>query len=1050
MSLVVPSNEGAIVPPSSRNPQTQMPISIVPLHTAVAGRVRLKIEGMRGAPAIATLLERGFTGMSGIRDVSASALTGNILIHYEDSISIDQLVERISGLLLGEITPAVDDPAELPWHTIETGAIASELDTSCSDGLSSVRVAERLAQGLGNSVPLLHQRSELSIFLDQFQSMPVALLAGVAVVSVVTGTLLEAGAIMAVVALNAAIGFTTENQAEQTIQSLGAPASLTARVVRDGSEMDVRADLLVPGDLVLLRRGSVVSADGRLVSARALTISEAALTGESLPVVKSVETVPHGAALADRMNMVHRGTIVTGGSGTFVVVATGARTQLGRIQRLVGATNTPETPMQRHLGELGEQLVWATLAASAAVFGVGWLRGLAVLQLVRSSLSVAVAAVPEGLPMVATTTLALGVEEMRQQGILVRRLEALETLASVDVVCFDKTGTLTHGSMSLEVVAIGDRVCGRRENGLVDQSGLVARPEQDRRLRMLLLVGALCSETEVEDRDGKMQLSGSATEIALVQAALDHDIDVSELRRRYVRRSIQHRTEAYRFMATTHADEARVLIAVKGSPGEVLARCAFEALPDGTRKILTAARRAQIEAQNAEMAEQALRVLGMAYRELQVPSADLEAGEIQIEELIWSGLVGLADPVRSGLPALMQKLHHAGIQTIMLTGDQSTTARAVAERIGLSSDGQVKIIDTADLDHVAPLELAAKAREAHAFARISPGQKLQIVRALQEAGSVVAMIGDGINDSPALRAANVGMAMGRNGDAAAREVADIFFANDDLASLPLAIERGRGTYTSIRNAVHYIISSNTSEILLMLAGAAAGFGEMLSPIQLLWINLISDVLPAIGLAMEPIDPDVMERGPRAADEPIIRSDQFSRLGGEAAVLTASAFGTAVFGAMRHGFNSPQGRTMAFGSLAVGQLLHTLNYRSSKTSALEPSALWSQSRLVQIIAGSVAAQLAAMLIPGVRNALNVAPLGLVDAGAMIAGGVLPSAIAQMRSSEARAGLKRLHFHRPDIDSRSETSLEMAKRLEWKWATAVSLSVPKVQRGAAGDL
>lgn len=988
--------------------------------------------------------------MPGIHDVSANALTGNILIHYEDSVSIDQLVERISGLLLGDITPTVDDPAELPWHTIETGAIASELDTSCSDGLSSTRVSERLAQGLGNSIPLLHQRSELSIFLDQFQSMPVALLAGVAAVSLVTGTLLEAGAIMAVVALNAAIGFTTENQAEQTIRSLGAPASLTARVVRDGSEMDVGADLLVPGDLVLLRRGTVVPADGRLVSARALTISEAALTGESLPVAKSVETVPRRAALADRMNMVHRGTIVTGGSGTFVVVATGARTQLGRIQRLVGATNTPETPMQRHLSELGEQLVWATLAASAAVFGLGWLRGLAVLQLVRSSLSVAVAAVPEGLPMVATTTLALGVEEMRRQGILVRRLEALETLASVDVVCFDKTGTLTHGSMSLGVVAIGDRVCGRQENGLVDQNGLVARPEQDRRLRMLLLVGALCSETEIEGRGGQMQLSGSATEIALVQAALDHDIDVSELRRRYVRRSIQHRTEAYRFMATTHADEARVLIAVKGSPGEVLARCAFEALPDGTRQILTAVRRAQIEAQNAKMAEQALRVLGMAYRELQVPGADLEAGEIHIEELIWSGLVGLADPVRSGLPALMQKLHHAGIQTIMLTGDQSTTARAVAERIGLSSDGQVKIIDTADLDHVAPIELAAKAREAHAFARISPGQKLQIVRALQEAGSVVAMIGDGINDSPALRAANVGMAMGRNGDAAAREVADIFFANDDLASLPLAIERGRGTYTSIRNAVHYIISSNTSEILLMLAGAAAGFGEMLSPIQLLWINLISDVLPAIGLAMEPIDPDVMERGPRAADEPIIRSDQFSRLGSEAAVLTASAFGTAAFGAMRHGLKSPEGRTMAFGSLAVGQLLHTLNYRSSKPSKFRPAQLWAESRLVQIISGSVAAQIAAMLVPGVRNALNVAPLGLLDVGAMIAGGVLPSAIAQMRSSEAPSELNRLHFRRPDIDGRSETLREGAKRLDSQQAGAMSPPIPKVQRGAPGDL
>jgi P-type Ca2+ transporter type 2C len=997
---------------------TEVPLSIVPLHTAVAGRVRLKIGGMRNAPALATLLERGLTGFAGIHNVSANPVTGNILIHYDDRTSLDQLIGRIGGLLLGKIMPAVDDPAERKWHAMEAGAVASELGSSCSDGLSSARAMERLAEGLGNSIPLLHQRSELSILLDQFQSMPVALLAGVAVVSVLTGTLLEAGAIVAVVALNAAIGFTTESRAEHTIRSLGAPAALTARVVRDGSDMDIAAEMLVPGDVVLLQRGTVVPADGRLISVRALSISEAALTGESLPVMKSVETGPDAAVLGDRVNMVYRGTIVTGGSGRFVVVATGERSEVGRIQRLVGTTIAPETPMQRQLSKLGEQLVWATLAASGALFGVGWLRGIAILQLVRSSLSLAVAAVPEGLPMVATTTLALGVEELRRQGILVRRLEALETLAAVDIVCFDKTGTLTHGSMSLEVVTLGDRICRGQRNGLVDQNGVIARPGEDHRFRMLLLVGSLCSGTDIEERNGQVRLSGSATENALVQAALDHDIDVSAMRRRYVRRSVQHRSEAYRFMATTHAHGSRVLIAVKGSPGEVLARCTFEALPDGTRQILSAARRARIEAQNAKMAEQALRVLGMAYREIPARNADVEPSDTQIDGLIWTGLVGLADPVRSGLPALMQKLHRAGLQTIMLTGDQSATARAVAEQIGLSAEGEVEIVDAAELNHVAPLELAATARRAHAFARISPGQKLQIVRALQDAGSVVAMIGDGINDSPALRAANVGMAIGRDGDAAAREVADIFFASEDLALLPLAIERGRGTYTNIRKAIHYILSSNTSEILLMLAGSAVGFGEMLSPIQLLWINLISDVLPAIGLAMESPDPDVMARGPQAANEPIIRPDQFPRLGSEAAVLTVSAFGTGLFGAMRHGLNSPQGRTMAFGSLAVAQLLHALNYRSSNASVFKPGELASGSRLGQIIAGSLAAQVTAMLVPGVRHALNVTPLSLVDAGAVIAGGVLPFAIAQTRSSEAPAELKRLHFRRVDLESRSD--------------------------------
>lgn len=1005
---------------------TEIPILIVPLHTSVTGRARLKIGGMQGDPAIAALLERGLNRFTGVHRASANSVTGNILIHYDGSTSLEQLIERLRGLLLGKITLAVDDPAEHQWHAMQTDAVASELGTSYSGGLSSAQVEERLAEGLGNSIPLLHRRSELSILLDQFQTMPVALLAGVAIVSLATGTLLEAGAIMAVVALNAAIGFTTERRAEQTITSLGAPTAQTARVVRDGSQLDIGSEGLVPGDVVLLQRGTVVPADGRLLSAYALSVSEAALTGESLPIMKSLETAASTAALGDRVNMIYRGTVVTGGSGRFVVVATGARTEVGRIQRLVGATIAPDTPMQRHLGELGEQLVWATLVASGAVFGVGWLRGLGMLQLLRSSLSVAVAAVPEGLPMVATTSLALGVEKMRQQGILVRRLDALETLAAVDVVCFDKTGTLTHGSMSLEMVNIGDRVYRAHPDGLLDRNALAARLEHDQCFRMLLTIGSLCSETEIEERDGKTRLTGSATENAIVQAALDHGIDVSETRRRHVRRSVQHRSEAYRFMATTHADGNSVLIAVKGSPGEVLARCAFEGVPDGSRQILTAARRAEIEAQNAEMAGQSLRVLGMAYRELQTRDADVDPRDMQVERLVWTGLVGLADPVRSGLPALMQKLHRAGIQTIMLTGDQSATARAVAERIGLSPDGDVEIVDAAGLNGAGPLEFAARARRAHAFARISPGQKLQIVRALQDSGSVVAMIGDGINDSPALRAANVGMAMGHNGDAAAREVADIFFATDDLASLPLAIERGRATYTNIRNAIHYILSSNTSEILLMLAGAASGFGEMLSPIQLLWINLISDVLPGIGLAMERPSPGEMEHGPHAADEPMIRPDQFSRLGTEAAVLSASAFSAGLFGAVRHGLNSPQGRTMAFGSLAMAQLLHALNYRSSKASLFEPNGSASGSPLVQIIAGSLAAQIAAMLLPGVRNALNVAPLSLLDAGAVIAGGVLPFATAQTRSDERAAELNQLHFRRRDLDGHSETSSPGAGR------------------------
>src|ERR1700738_4642399 len=363
----------AKAPKATGSERTPIPISIVRLHTVVPGRARLKIGGLRGAPELAALLERGLTGFGGMHEVSASALTGNITLRYEPTTSLDRLIERIGGLLRGEITPAICDPTERLWHASEAQTLASELGTSCSDGLSAARAQEELASVGPNAIPSPHQRSDLSILLGQFQSLPVALLAGVALVSLATGTVLEAGAIMAVVALNAAIGFTTETRAERPIRSLGGPAALTARTLRDGAEVDVPAETLVPGDVILLQRGTVVAADGRVISARALTVSEAALTGESLPVAKSAQALgARSVPLGDRVNMVYRGTIVTGGSGRAVVVATGAHTEVGRIQRLVGATMAPETPLQRPLGELG---AWLRAAPASSLVAFGRRRG---------------------------------------------------------------------------------------------------------------------------------------------------------------------------------------------------------------------------------------------------------------------------------------------------------------------------------------------------------------------------------------------------------------------------------------------------------------------------------------------------------------------------------------------------------------------------------------------------------------------------------------------------------------------------------------------------
>ncbi len=1002
--------------------KTGIRLSIMPVHTTVAGRVRLHVAGLRGAPELATLIERGLTGFGGVREVSANALTGNVLVCHAAAATLDQIVSRIAALLRGEFVPASDEAESSlkQWHTANETDVAAGLGTDMSRGLSSEEAGRRLARGGANVMPSPQQRSERSILLGQFRGLPVALLAGAAVVSVAVGSLVEAAAIMAVVALNGGIGFVTERRAERTIRSLEGIGAQTARVVRDGGEREIPGEALVPGDVMILQRGMVVPADGRLVSACALAVSEAALTGESLPVTKSIAPLTRSdVPLGDRVNMVYRGSIVTGGCGKAVVVATGGRTEVGRIHRLVDATIAPETPLQRQLDVLGEQLVWITLAASGLIFGAGWLRGIALIQLLRSSLSAAVAAVPEGLPMVATATLALGVEEMRRQGIFVRRLAAVETLAAVNVICFDKTGTLTHGSMSLEQVAVGNTICLRRDGAFVDRANAPVQLGQDLRLRQLLTVMSLCSETEIE---GDAALAGTPTENALVQAALDERLDVAGLRRKFVRLSTRHRTETDRFMATSHSTGSGLLLAVKGSPPEVLARCTWELCPDGSREVLTAQRRREICDINTAMAAQGLRVLAAACRDIRGTQGDC----VDVERLVWIGLAGLADPVRNGLPEVMEKLHACGIQTIMLTGDQSATARAVGQQIRLN-DGEPEVIDAVDLDRLSAAELGLVARRVHAFARISPGQKLRIVRALQDSGAVVAMFGDGINDSPALRAAHVGIAIGHDGSAVAREVADIFFATDDIAALPTAIERGRATYANVRRAIHYILSTNGSEIALMLAGSMAGLGEMLTPMQLLWVNLVSDVMPAIGLSLEPPDADVMHQPPRQADEGILTRAHFGRLGTEAGVITAGAFAATLYGALRRGPGSPQARTIAFGSLVTAQLLHALNYRSAGSKP-ENNQRLGRSTLPAIVGGSLVAQSAAMLLPGLRNLLGIAPLDLLDGLAMAAGGILPFFANAARATGPVEAPAALHFRavRPEERFPREGALTVLPR------------------------
>ncbi len=968
------------------------PVLVVPIHSAVPGRIRMRVGGLRGAPEIKALLEQEVAVHPAVRQISASTLTGNALVLFDPGLPLDTILDRARAVLRREI--ASDESEVQTWHRMEVADVFATLGSEPNRGLSSAEARRRIAHHGRNLLPEPVARSEAAIFAGQFLNLPVALLAGVGLFSLVAGSVIETGAIAAVVVLNGVIGFVTESRAEHAIRSLGASRMPSLPVTRDGDLQDLSALTLVPGDVIALRRGDVVPADARLIEADGLSVSEAGLTGESLPVRKRVEPIDRAdLPLGDRRNMVYRGSAVTGGSGMAVVVATGGRTEAGRVQRLVASADPPETPMQRQLERFGGDLVRVALAASALVAGLALLRGLGLVASLRSALSVAVATVPEGLPMVATTTLALGVRKLRGRDVHVRRLSAIETLASVDTICFDKTGTLTLNQMSLALVAFDDRSYRTKDGSVCDAFGERLALGRDDRLDRLLQIGCLCSEAEVEEHGGRETPDGSATEEALINAAIAHGIDISALRDRLAIRTLRHRTEVSHFMGTVHERPSGLLAAVKGSPAEVLARCTRELGPNGEPRRLTAERRSAIERQNGEMAGDALRVLAFAYRE-HGPDAE-EEGSFQ--ELTWLGLAGLEDPVREGAAEAIARLHAAGIRTIMLTGDQKATARAVLAKTGLNGARRTEVMDAAELESLSPEEVASAAARVDAFARVSPAQKLDIVRALQAGGSTVAMIGDGINDGPALRAADVGIAIGEEG-IAAREVADIYLDNDDLSMLLDAVESGRTTRLNTRKSIRFLLGTNLSEVLIMIVGTAAGQSSPLSPMQLLWINLISDVLPGVGLAADPPPADVLSAGPLRREARLVDRGDMRKLLGEATLLGSGAFAAGLYGSWRHGRGTVSAQTSTFGSLIIAQLLHTLTCRSPR-SVLSGNAPPPNRLLYGILVGSAAAQAGAMLIPGVRRLLGVGRIGGADLALMLAAGILPFVAGELAKGRA---------------------------------------------------
>ena len=882
---------------------------------------------------------------------------------------------------------------DTPWYVQSTETVVSVQKTDLNQGLSAQEARQRLERYGANQLFIAPQRSDLAMVVEQITTWPVGLLSTAALLSLATGSPIDAVVIMGVVGINTVIGYVTESQSERIIRSLQEDQKPLARVVRDGQEIMLDAAEVVPGDLLMLQAGQTVAADARLVQTNHLTVDESALTGESLAVRKQSQPLPTATPLAERTNQVFKGTLVTSGQAKAVVVGTGKHTEFGQIQALVGTTTAVETPLQRQLAEVSGLLVILCGGACAAIFGAGALRGYGLLHGLKISISLAVAAVPEGLPTVATTTLALGIQRMRQRRILIRALNAVEALGSVQVVCLDKTGTITQNNMVVQGIHLPSGPIILQDGKFPDPDGQTAQAQSRSVLTRLLEIGVLCNESELTtDSDNGAQIKGSPTENALIHLALGAHLDVLDLRQKYPTIKVNLRTDNRNIMSTLHrSPQGKRLAAVKGSPREVLQRCSRwinrgEVIP------LTAADREDLIQANHHMADQALRVLALAYRDLEENQEDGE------QDLIWLGLVGMADPIRAGVPELMAAFHRAGIETVMLTGDQRSTARAIGQRLNLSRSGDLTILDAHDLSELGNDGVQTQAHKADIFARISPVDKLQIVRAFQSANQIVAMTGDGINDTPALKAANVGLAMGSGKSEGVHDVADVVIQDDDLSTLIDAVSQGRTIYTNIRKAVHFLLATNLSEMMVVAIATLFGLGEPLNAIQLLWLNLVTDVFPGLGLALEPPEPDVLNQPPRNPEERIIKTSDFQRISWEASVISAWALGAYGYALSRYGMG-PQSSTIAFMSLTIAQVLHTFSCRSETHRWFDPRPLPRNAYVEVAIAGSLVLQILPLVLPGLGQLLTVVPLEARDYLVITLAALLPLLINEMTKSPA---------------------------------------------------
>ena len=879
-------------------------------------------------------------------------------------------------------------------HAASATSTAGALGVDPKRGLNCTDIVERRGRYGANTLQSIRPRPAWRILLEQFASLVIALLAFAAIVALATGDVVDAMAILAVLILNALIGFATEWQAGRALDALRRQARSTARVRRDGHEGTVAAEELVPGDIVILNAGDRVPADARLIESASLRAEESALTGESSTVDKSPQPVRVDALLAERSSMLYLGTSIAAGRAVGIITATGADTELGRIGKLVASAPDESTPLKRKLDQLGRRLVYIVLIIGAVVMVSGWLRGDNLWLMIEVGISLAVAAVPEALPAVTTLILALGVLRMARQRAIVRRLASVETLGSATIICSDKTGTLTENRMTAREYYLSD---GRKTE--VDEPHSLT---SDDLLARAARVGVLCSEASFNPRaiEGARAL-GDPTETALLIAADEMGLNVSGLRADYPKIVEIPFDAATKRMITAHSESGGgYLVTLKGAPVTVLKDSASYLADNGELRLLDDDARARFVEVNNEMAGRALRVLGLAEKRLDDIEIRMEPGSDsapqsnpEIESgYTFLGFVGMIDPPRPEVAEAIEKAHQAGIRVVMLTGDQINTARAIARELRLSGDAEPKALHARDLERADSSRIAELVRTTDVFARVSPEDKLRIVEALREAGEVVAVTGDGVNDAPALKRADIGVAMGLRGTEVAKEAAAIVLADDNFATILIAVEGGRTIYANIIKFIHLMFSKNLGVVLAIFVAIIAGLPLPLLPLQILWINLVTDVFPALALALEPAALGVMQRRPRSPNASLLARPFFVLIVWQGAMLAAIILGAYIWALEAYG-EGAHSRTVALMALVGVQIGHMFNCRSRTRSAFAGLSrspfVWGAAFIV------IGLQLAAVYVTPLARVLNTTRLTstdwLIACGAVIVPIILVEAI-----------------------------------------------------------